>query len=1165
MRQVKSYVELQNYNEITSFSEPERVISSFMITDQISNLASRIIADLSSPRQSSPTGELPSLHIITGQRGVGKSHLLAFLKAIIGNKNLRSLIADSNILNAIGYFGDKPLTTIEINFAGFEREPFEARLRSALCATLKQASYFDDEKWAAAIQGEQVFEQALGALPLGAQIILFVDNLSQRWRMAPEQAESDLDWLALLARQSVSLPLRALIVRDEDGAGSDGSNPSNYSISPDHINQLIARKVLRKTPQQTKELEEVHNEMLQLLPTFSYSSAELAANYPLHPVISELSGSFRQAAQSFSLPSFAAASAGRVMSRPATSLVTPVEIFDKYEYDFRKYEPLSAAFKLYDQIISTAISKLPVSERLWAKLVLKTFFLYSAAGKPATAQQLTNAQMLYIEGSPLDGYEKVSRILEVFVQHCPEAINATGVGTNCGYLLASASSTDSNIEVELAKLSREIASDDPRLSNTLFNFGSGIFTDFACQISFPYIEEPSFEREFIWRGSYFKSEVSLSNNFSADTKWKLKVLPFHLAESEKKPDTLYDDPETLYWHPGAIKNKTSLSPLKKILALNELVSSPSFNSNLVSDEFEKTKELLLVEVQDLFKEQYLREGKFSFLQESETINMLVADAGDFTSAPVSFSDFLPQAFDGLLTTYLPHHPEFETLPTESDVQRLFADFYGGSEEVRNQEDTQKLVAQFAVPLGLVTKQNEKYQLDIFNSGSAAQPFVQVILGQIDHQAEESGIAAVSLKPLQETMSQAPYGLTKTAFQIVLGALVDSKLVELINDSNGDKLTKDELKQFSSLEVFTSIQRTQSVSYPPNIIADWARNITGNPDLPPPLTPDSENRIREALKKWLADWEAQKLTERFEAMPMDLLTLSSWRALEVSKQRFARASSLVEAAVEERVDIGTALSRIADIFGFDKSAMRRTQDEMKGLSGFLDWMPGFSSLRNYLLAAEPTSDQQIEQLRSELSTQVLESKNLLDTELRRALEIKFSEYRKRYSEFYSASHEANVGPTANRELISGFCASAEWSQFRMLMNLKMEGGSFERDAQMMLNMAQETRCDLPVMELLQHQPQCCCSFRLHRKVHLGSLLDALKSIASAASTYYSLAIWRHRSELRTKVKEIDDQALQFELEDFLAACGSGSLSDLTPELVNFINDTLCHELSASTAA
>ena len=160
--------------------------------------------------------------------------------------------------------------------------------------------------------------------------------------------------------------------------------------------------------------------------------------------------------------------------------------------------------------------------------------------------------------------------------------------------------------------------------------------------------------------------------------------------------------------------------------------------------------------------------------------------------------------------------------------------------------------------------------------------------------------------------------------------------------------------------------------------------------------------------------------------------------------------------------------------------------------------------------------------------------------------------------------SEVGPTANRQLISNFCTSPEWTKFRMLMELRLETSAFERDAQALLKMAQETRCDLPVLDLLQHQPHCCCSFRLHRQVHLSNLLDALKSIVSAASTFYSLAIWRHRSELRTKSKELADESFQFELEDFLAACGSGDLSTLNADLVSFLNESLAkesHSLSA----
>jgi hypothetical protein len=187
---------------------------------------------------------------------------------------------------------------------------------------------------------------------------------------------------------------------------------------------------------------------------------------------------------------------------------------------------------------------------------------------------------------------------------------------------------------------------------------------------------------------------------------------------------------------------------------------------------------------------------------------------------------------------------------------------------------------------------------------------------------------------------------------------------------------------------------------------------------------------------------------------------------------------------------------------------------------------------------------------------------LNAELRQELESKFVEFRKCYSEFYAAAHEAEVGPSANRQLIAAFCASPEWLKFRLLMELKLEGGAFERDAQALLKLAQETRCDLPVLELLQHQPHCCCSFRLHRQVHLSSLLEALKSIISAASTFYSLAIWRHRSDLRTKVQEISDPTFQTELEDFLTACGNGDLSDLNADIVTFINECLASQVNTA---
>ncbi|MFN7926548.1 MAG: hypothetical protein U0Y68_01140 [Blastocatellia bacterium] len=276
MRQVKAYVELQNFNETTSFAEAERVVASYIVTNEMGAVAARLLADLAAPRARQTEVQLPALHIITGQRGVGKSHFLAFIRSLISVKALRSMVAEASILSALGHFADKTITTIDINFAGCDEESFAARLRRALCESLKLPLYFDDEKWNTAVAQEQVFEQAFSALPLGAQIILFIDGLPGRWRTAPAQVEGDLDWLALIARQADALPLRAVIVRDEDANALEAADSAVYNIPASTVREIIARRILRKTPPQLRELEDVYNEIQQMLPGLAWSKKDFA-------------------------------------------------------------------------------------------------------------------------------------------------------------------------------------------------------------------------------------------------------------------------------------------------------------------------------------------------------------------------------------------------------------------------------------------------------------------------------------------------------------------------------------------------------------------------------------------------------------------------------------------------------------------------------------------------------------------------------------------------------------------------------------------------------------------------------------------------------------------------------------------------------------------------
>lgn len=1159
MRQVKAYVELQNYNEITSFTEAEQVVSSYVVTNSMSALATRLLMDLAAPRGKHIETQLPALQVITGQRGVGKSHFIAFLRALINVKALRGMIADSNLLSTLGQFNDKMVTTIEINFAGDERQSFETRLRQALGQTFKNPVFLDDEKWAAAVKGEQVFEQACSSLPLGSQLILFIDNLPERWRVAPETVREDLDWLALIARQANALPVRVVIVRDEEAGQIESGDSAVYNVPMESLREMISRCVLRKTPAQMRELDDLYAEVCKLLPGYSWSKEDFAASYPLHPLLYEGAPAFRAAAQSFSLPSFVAAAVTRILSRPAMSLVTPDEVFDRYEYEFRKNNLLAPTLKLYDQIVSQAVTKLSVSERLWAKLALKSLFAFSLTGQPANARQIAQAQMLTDEANPTAAYERVAKILEHFAITCPESLIVQGAGSDCSFIFASVNQVGStSMERQMTDAAREIASDDPRLNEVLLKAGIGLFEDLqsvaqeAASGSLPqYLPQT-----FTWRGSQRSIEVCLAGQGMTESQWRLFISPIVESTPGQSESELQMDEYTVIWRPAAINSATVLNPIKALLAWQDIMQPRLAEGAPLSDDQRTTQEKLTEQVRELFVELYLKNG------------VLVDASRNYPTASFSsertFTKFLCHAFDPLLTQHFPQHPLFASSLSSEQVSTLIQEFFLGAEEQQTDVEIQRLVALYAAPLGIASRllvpeyMDASYQPDIFSEAVQPFPFMQAVLSFMDQHTDESGLANVPLIMIERLLSDSPYGLQYNSQHLLIGALIAMNLVELWDDANNCELNRATLASNLSLSSFTAIRRVATTNYPPSVLAEWARLLTGQVDLPPLVTLDAEKRVRTAITNWVESWRAEQLTTRFEQLPMDLLTLGAWRTLDASKTRFLRVFALAEAISDGKMDVKIALSRIADIFGLDRASLSRIQDEMRALSRFLDWMPTFTELRSYLLAAEPTPEQHIEELRSELTLQIQDSHTLLDNELRRNLESQFDEFRKRYSEFYAAAHEAEVGPTANRQLITSFCTSPEWMKFRMLMELRLESSAFERDAQALLKMAQETRCDLPVLDLLQHQPHCCCSFRLHRQVQLSTLLDALKSIVSAAQTFYSMAIWRHRSELRAKAKDVADESFQFELEDFLTACGSGDLSALNADLVTFLNDSLAKD-------
>ncbi len=140
-------------------------------------------------------------------------------------------------------------------------------------------------------------------------------------------------------------------------------------------------------------------------------------------------------------------------------------------------------------------------------------------------------------------------------------------------------------------------------------------------------------------------------------------------------------------------------------------------------------------------------------------------------------------------------------------------------------------------------------------------------------------------------------------------------------------------------------------------------------------------------------------------------------------------------------------------------------------------------------------------------------------------------------------------------MESFYSSQEWERFKLLMWLRLDGLTFEADTERVADLARETCCELPIIEILQRQPHCCCSFRLNQRLHLGSLLDALKGVTNAATTYYCRALWQRRDELLERLRAHSDEHIRQAAEEFLMACGESRLDGLTPVIVVALNECL----------
>ncbi len=408
---VKDLIDVRPYNVVQDFIyDPAQTLSIYHFTDITSDLMSQWL-----DKVASVDIENGASNALAGYRGVGKSHFLATLGAIISQPELRSRISDKHVEASAQRLKRRRHPVAYVRRGVFES--FNDELRAAIAKVLEVD-----------ITSIESLSELLHLAAARAEDVPFVLIIDTAFERASRVSRDDGPILSEIAEIAKNLNMFVGVALDDDIAGADGANAAitrTYSIDyldQEHLYKIVNTYIFPKHRQTLPLLHDIYNDFRKMLPSFRWSEQRFSSLYPLHPVTLEIAPYVRLYAQDFALLSFTASAGNRIMGRPANSLIALDEVFDSVEITLRKVADLKDAFLTYDKLNAEVVAQIPIMQRMQAKLILKGLLLLSLDGYGTTVGEISAAMLIFNEETPAKSIEEVKALLETFVSAFPESL-----------------------------------------------------------------------------------------------------------------------------------------------------------------------------------------------------------------------------------------------------------------------------------------------------------------------------------------------------------------------------------------------------------------------------------------------------------------------------------------------------------------------------------------------------------------------------------------------------------------------------------------------------------------------------------------------------------------------------------------------------------------------
>ena len=1089
---VKDLIEVRAYQNLQNFlADPIKTLTSYHFTDMTADMMAKWLDAAAAVQKE--TGRAMAL---AGYRGVGKSHFLATLGAILANPELRSAVTEPHVAAAAQQLKRRrhPVAYIKRG----TRDTLLEELKDAIALTfgMDVEMLSNDLNYLLKTAAENDTE-----LPF----VLIFDTAFER---EARVARDDGVLLGEIAEIAAKLNIFTAVALDDDIAGADGVNASISALfgidylDQEHLYRIVDTHIFPKHRQSRALLHEIYEYFRQVLPHFRWSEPRFTSLYPMHPIILEIAPFVRLYAPEFALLGFASVAGAKIMGRPASSLITLDEVFDRVENSLRKVKDLEETFAAFDKIGSEVIGQIPVMQRLHAKLILKALLLLSLDGEGVNAGEIGAAMLVYDENNPHKSADEIEQILDSFSAALPNNITRTAdEGREVRYYLKT-----ENKETFNNALSETAAKMPPDVVEKIMRrMMRERFSDWNMPDDANWADS-----QITWRGGHRRGRISWSWDeretlpaMGEFLDWELVIVN---TGHEVSKENVSDEVPKVFWKPAPLRKEET----DAILRFYALLTDEDLRAEY-SEQIRAAGHAHTLTVEKIFTRTFFNDAKL-------VIDGFDIEFSDEAKAELNLSGVFSVMLEPLFEGRFANHPYFAAPLGMSEVSLLVNDLFASANS--NVGETQRLAETFALPLGLVTLYKNTYIIET-EAKLKQIPLAQKVLELVNEKPSET----VSLKTINFHLKKEPFGLVREAQHLILTALVAQRQIEFVT-TKGDRISRRSLDLQIIWDDIEGVAKPAGKVYSSQRLTDWARILTGANTFKTIDVPEDEDAIIHALNGWLTEWKKSGVIERFSELPDDILNVNIWAVSVQAEKTFGTVAETVKSILENFIPLEEGLHRIADTFSDSEDEFFNTTRNLIVLDDFINGEKLREKIWSYLAICENTDDYEIESLREHILDLLEENYHQPNEALNSRLENLWGKFLTKYSEHFASNHDFVMKSHHLQEKFDEIMRSDAWWEFESLSKYEIFRPTFWQEAQENCRQFKELDCHFNVREMLDKHPFCACSFNLSQIGEWENLPETLQKNIEQGRTSYRRTLQMLNEDLTPMLNEISKSDDEF---------------------------------------